>query len=85
MTVQLPRASRIYISGYRGLVGSTLVNCLQQAGFTEILTATRAELDRLHQLGWRHQHHLRESLAATYDWFLGNGGFQPPHDLKNGG
>jgi GDP-L-fucose synthase len=24
---------------------------------------------RLHQLGWRHQRHLREGLAATYDWF----------------
>ena len=43
------------------------------------------DVTRLHELGWRHQYHLREGLAATYDWFLRNGGFQPPHDLKNGG
>ncbi len=28
------------------------------------------DVSRLHQLGWRHQHHLREGLAATYHWFL---------------
>jgi GDP-L-fucose synthase len=28
------------------------------------------DVSRIHELGWRHQHHLREGLAATYDWFL---------------
>lgn len=28
------------------------------------------DVSRLHQLGWHHQHHLREGLAATYHWFL---------------
>jgi GDP-L-fucose synthase len=30
------------------------------------------DVTRLHQLGWRHQHQLREGIAATYDWFLNN-------------
>jgi GDP-L-fucose synthase len=27
-------------------------------------------VDRLHQLGWRHRIGLREGIAATYDWFV---------------
>jgi GDP-L-fucose synthase len=54
MTVPLPRASRIYVSGHRGLVGSAIVTYLKQAGFTEILTATRAELDLRDQTAVEH-------------------------------
>jgi GDP-L-fucose synthase len=28
------------------------------------------DVTRIQELGWRHQHHLREGLAATYDWFV---------------
>ncbi len=41
----LDRQTRIYISGHRGLVGSTLVERLRAAGFENLLTATRAEVD----------------------------------------
>lgn len=37
--------AKIYIAGHRGLVGSAIVNSLQQAGYTNLLTRTHAELD----------------------------------------
>jgi GDP-L-fucose synthase len=30
------------------------------------------DVSRLHALGWRHRIGLREGIASTYDWFLGN-------------
>ncbi|WP_428308313.1 GDP-L-fucose synthase family protein [Lacipirellula sp.] len=46
----------IFVTGHRGMVGSALVRRLSAAGFTDILTATRSELD------------LREQ-AAVDAWF----------------
>jgi GDP-L-fucose synthase len=43
------KQSRIYIAGHRGMVGSALVRRLQQAGYTNILVRTHAELDLLDQ------------------------------------
>ena len=37
----------IYVAGHRGMVGSALVRRLQRAGFNEILTRSRSELDLL--------------------------------------
>jgi GDP-L-fucose synthase len=37
--------SRIYVAGHAGLVGSAFVRTLQQQGYRNILTRTRAELD----------------------------------------
>jgi len=39
------QASKIYIAGHKGLVGSALVRCLQAQGYANILTRTLAELD----------------------------------------
>jgi GDP-L-fucose synthase len=55
----LRRNARLFVAGHRGLVGSALVRRLQQAGFTEILTATRQQLD------------LRDQAAVNY-WFKAN-------------
>jgi len=41
--------ARIYVAGHRGMVGSALVRRLQQAGYGNILTRTRVELDLLNQ------------------------------------
>jgi GDP-L-fucose synthase len=41
--------SKIYIAGHRGLVGSAIARCLQGRGYTNILTATHAQLDLLEQ------------------------------------
>jgi GDP-L-fucose synthase len=38
-------ASRIYVAGHRGLVGSAICRRLESAGHTNLLTRTRTELD----------------------------------------
>ena len=43
------REAKIYVAGHRGMVGSALVRRLQQAGYSNILVRTRAELDLLDQ------------------------------------
>ncbi|WP_459706506.1 GDP-L-fucose synthase [Paraburkholderia sp. 2C] len=43
------RASKIYVSGHRGMVGSAIVRRLEAGGYTNILTAARAELDLTNQ------------------------------------
>jgi GDP-L-fucose synthase len=45
MPTPLNRNLRIFVSGHRGLVGSTLVERLHAAGFDHLLTATREEVD----------------------------------------
>lgn len=45
MAATLPRDARVFVSGHRGLVGSALVRRLERAGFTQLLTASRSELD----------------------------------------
>ena len=40
-------ADRIYVSGHQGMAGSAICRALQRAGYTEILTASRSELDLL--------------------------------------
>ena len=37
--------SKIFVAGHRGLVGSALVKKLTEAGYTNIITRTRSELD----------------------------------------
>ncbi|MDP1733924.1 MAG: NAD-dependent epimerase/dehydratase family protein, partial [Sulfuritalea sp.] len=41
--------AKIYVAGHRGMVGSALVRRLRQAGYTNILARTHAELDLLDQ------------------------------------
>jgi GDP-L-fucose synthase len=56
---QVPANARIFVAGHRGLVGSAIVRRLQAAGHTDILTASRDQLD------------LRDQ-AAVNDWFRSN-------------
>jgi GDP-L-fucose synthase len=51
--------SRIFVAGHRGLVGSAILRQLQKAGFRNLLTATREQLD------------LRDQAAVNY-WFQAN-------------
>ena len=51
--------SRIFVAGHRGLVGSAICRRLSRFGFTNVLTATRDQLD------------LRDQAAVNY-WFRAN-------------
>ena len=55
----LPLDAPIYVTGHRGMVGSAIVRCLEAAGYTNLLTATRQQLD------------LRDQ-AAVDAWFAAN-------------
>jgi GDP-L-fucose synthase len=44
---------KIYVAGHRGMVGSAIIRALQQAGQTNIVTRTRAELDLTDQVAVR--------------------------------
>lgn len=43
------KESRIFVAGHRGLVGSSLLRKLQSAGFSNLITRGRAELDLVDQ------------------------------------
>lgn len=45
MTPHMDKNARIYVAGHRGLVGSALMRQLQQAGYTNLITRTHAEVD----------------------------------------
>ena len=55
----IPRNARIFVAGHGGLVGSAVLRRLEADGFTNVLTATRAQLD------------LRDQAAVNY-WFKAN-------------
>jgi len=59
----LDRAARVFVAGHRGLVGSAIIRRLERDGFTNILTASRDQLD------------LRDQAAVNY-WFRAN---RPEH------
>ena len=44
---KMDKNQSIYVAGHRGMVGSAVVRRLQRAGFNEILTRSRSELDLL--------------------------------------
>ncbi len=45
----MKKNAKIYIAGHRGLVGSAIMRCLQEAGYTNLLTRTHAELELTNQ------------------------------------
>lgn len=55
----LPKTARIFVAGHRGLVGSAIVRHLEANGFTNVLLASREQLD------------LRDQAAVNY-WFRAN-------------
>ena len=59
MSQPIPRDARIYVAGHAGLVGSAVVRRLEADGFTNILTATRQQLD------------LRDQAEVNH-WFKAN-------------
>jgi GDP-L-fucose synthase len=51
---QLTHASRIYVAGHRGLVGSAIVRALQERGYLNLVIRTHADLDLTSQADVRH-------------------------------
>lgn len=45
----IPQDAKIFIAGHKGLVGSAIVRNLEAAGYTNVLTAGRDELDLVNQ------------------------------------
>jgi GDP-L-fucose synthase len=60
---QIDRSSRVFVAGHRGLVGSAIMRRLDASGFTNVLTATRDQLD------------LRDQAEVNH-WFKAN---RPDH------
>ena len=54
MNEPITRASRIYVAGHRGMVGSAIVRRLEAAGYHDLVLRTHAELDLLDQEAVRH-------------------------------
>jgi len=55
----IPRDAKIFVAGHRGLVGSAIVRRLERDGYTNLLLASREQLD------------LRDQAAVNY-WFKAN-------------
>ena len=53
----MEKNAKIYVAGHRGLVGGSIVRCLQEKGYTNIVIRAHDELDLLNQ-------------AAVNDFFL---------------
>lgn len=56
---KIPTDARIFVAGHRGLVGSAIMRNLAAAGYTNVLTATREQLDLRDQSDvrdWFEQH-----------------------------
>lgn len=45
----LEKDAKIFVAGHKGLVGSAIVRCLEQGGYTNIITRTSKELDLRNQ------------------------------------
>jgi GDP-L-fucose synthase len=56
---EIDRQARVFVAGHRGLVGSAILRVLEREGFTNVLKATRDQLD------------LRDQAAVNY-WFRAN-------------
>ena len=55
----IPHDAAVYVAGHNGLVGSALMRRLERAGFTNVLRASRRQVD------------LRDQAAVNY-WFQAN-------------
>lgn len=61
----LSKGSRVYVAGHGGMVGSALVRRLAAEGITDVITATRAQLDLVDQAA------VRRFLDANRpDWII---------------
>ena len=62
-TQQISKTDKIFVTGHRGMVGSAIVRRLQAAGYTNVITRGRSELDLLDQ---RAVHHFMADERPAY-------------------
>ena len=74
----MDKSEKIFVAGYRGLVGSALIRRLERKGFSNLPKRDRAQLDFTNELAVR-KFFLGEKPAGrgfrcgeAYDWFLKN-------------
>ena len=48
-TFELMKGKSIFLAGHRGMVGSAVLNYLQDNGYKNVITRTRSELDLINQ------------------------------------
>jgi GDP-L-fucose synthase len=68
MTPLITPADRIFVAGHRGMAGSAICRALQRAGYSNLLTASRTELDLLDGVAvqrWFEQHHPTVVVLAA--------------------
>ncbi|MDG2124452.1 MAG: NAD-dependent epimerase/dehydratase family protein, partial [Verrucomicrobiales bacterium] len=51
--MKLEKGQKIYVAGHRGMVGSSVVRCLERGGYGPVVTATSAEVDLREQAAVR--------------------------------
>ena len=64
----IDRSAPVFIAGHRGLVGSAILRRLEKEGFTNLLTATREELDLRRQSSvdeWFNEHQPQYVFLAA--------------------
>jgi len=54
ITSLITPSDRIFVAGHRGMAGSAICRALQRAGYPQILTASRSELDLLDAVAVQH-------------------------------
>ncbi len=79
---------RIYVAGHNGMVGSAIVRALRRAGYKDILTTTREELDLTNQSGVNHFFKKYEiglvyNAAAKVGGIVGNANYPGDFILQN--
>ena len=88
MTMLITPDDRIFVAGDRGMVGSAICRALQRAGYSNLITATRAELDLEDELAvqrWfnKHQPTVVILAAAKVGGILANNTYPADFLLAN--
>ena len=81
-------SDRIFVAGHRGMAGSTTCRALQRAGYSNLLSASRAELDledgpAVQSLFEQHQSKLVLLAAAKVGGILANNTYPADFLLDN--
>lgn len=80
--------SKIFVAGHRGLVGSAIYRALQERGYTNLLTATHAQLDLTNQAAVdaffaQHRPQVVVLAAAKVGGILANRDFKADFIVEN--